>query len=105
MTKWDYNLGTKGVILRDLIQKDDSSKENCLAILEQVIKCCNWLLTIINDDDKDDYGWDLEDMIQECEDGIDYLDEFDWETNEDNTNDVLERFYDLMDTMRVWISA
>ena len=25
--------------------------------------------------------------------------------NEDNINDMLEQFYDLMDTMRVWITV
>lgn len=105
MVKWDYNLGFKGTVLRDLIRQNDSSQENCIAILEQIIKCCKWLLTHLHEDDKDEYDWDLEDIIQDCEDAKYYLDEDDWETNEENINDVLEDFYDLMDEMRVWITV
>ena len=105
MARWDYNLKTNGVKLRDLLHKDDSSQENCIAILDQMIVCCKWLQTKLTEDDKDDYEWDLEDMIQECEDTRYYLDEFDLETNEENVNDVLDQFYDLMDEMRVWIGA
>lgn len=100
MAKWDYNLSHRGSYLRELINKDDSSKENCESILNQVIICCKYLQTKQTDDWYED---DLEEMIEDCEDTKCYLDEFDEETNEDNINDMLEQFYDLMDTMRVWI--
>jgi hypothetical protein len=104
MAKWDYNLSIRGSYLRELIQQDDSSKENCESILNQIIVCCQYLKTILSDEDRDWYGDDLEDMIEDCEDTKWYLDEFDEDTNEENINDVLETFYDLMDIMRVWIS-
>ena len=103
MAKWDYNLSTRGSYLRELIQLDDSSKENCEKILNQIIVCCQYLKTNLLDEDRDWYEDDLEDMIEDCEDTKWCLDEFDEDTNEENINDVLEDFYDLMDTMRVWI--
>ena len=103
MTKWDYNLSHRGNYLRELIDKDDSSKENCENILNQIIVCCQYLKTQLTQEDKDWYECDLEEMIEDCEDTKCYLDEFDEETNEDNVNDTLTGFYDLMDTMRVWI--
>lgn len=104
MVKWDYNLSSRGSQLRELIDSDDSSKENCENILDQIIVCCKYLQTKLSDEDKDWYGYDLEEMIEDCEDTkAYYLDEFDEDVNEDNINDVLRDFYDLMDTLRVWI--
>jgi predicted translin family RNA/ssDNA-binding protein len=103
MAKWDYNLSHKGSYLRELINNDDSSKENCENILNQIIVCCQYLQTKLSDEDRDCYEYDLEEMVEDCEDTKAYLDEFDEESNEDNINDMLEQFYDLMDTMRVWI--
>ena len=103
MAKWDYNLSHKGSWLRELIQQDDSSKENCENILNQIIVCCQSLKSKLSGEDKDWYEYDLEEMIEDCEDTKAYLDEFDEDSNEENINDMLEQFYDLMDTMRVWI--
>jgi predicted translin family RNA/ssDNA-binding protein len=105
MARWNYNLRTNGAQLKDLIYQDDSSQHNCIAIIEQMILCCKWLQTKLTEEDKDDYEWDLEEMIQDCEDTKCYLDEFDEDSNEDNINDILEKFYDLMDEMRVWIGV
>lgn len=104
MSKWDYDLKFHGTVLRELIVKGDSSKENCENILQQIINCCRHLQTVVTDEDKEWYETDLEDLIQDCEDTQCYLDEYDEESNEDNVNDVLETFYDLMDSMRVWVS-
>lgn len=104
MAKWDYNLSHRGSYLRELIGKGDSSKENCESILNQIIVCCQYLQTKLSDEDNGWYGYDIEDMINDCEDTKAYLDEYDEDANEDNVDDVLATFYDLMDTMRVWIS-
>ena len=104
MANWSYVLKANGIKLRDLIHSDDSSQENCIEILEQMIVCCKELLTKISDEDKDWYEYDLEEMIDDCEDTKSYLDEFDEESNEDNINGMLAQFYDLMNTMRVWVA-
>lgn len=104
MAKWDYDLGSYGLKLRELITEGDSSKENCENVLKQIIVCCEYLLKNLTDEDDDWYKMDLDDLIQDCEDTQYYLDEDDEEVNEDNINDVLETFYDLMDSMRVWVA-
>lgn len=104
MAKWNYNLKTYGIALRELIWKDDSSKENCNAILNQIINCCKYIQDKLTDEDKDLYEFDIEELIQDCDDTKYYLDEYNEESNEDNVNDILRNFYDLMDSMRVWIA-
>lgn len=104
MARWKYDLKTMGKNLRDYINEGDASKDNCTQIIDQVIVCCKWLQKKLTADDKDDYEWELEDIILDCEDTKSYLDDFDYESNEDNINDVLETFYDLMDSMRVWVA-
>lgn len=104
MSKWDYDLKENGVKLRELIRMGDASRENCMAILEQVSVCCNYLKTILTEEDKDWWDYDLEDMIQDCEDTKYYLDEFDEDSNGDNIDSVLEGFYGLMDNLRVWVA-
>ena len=103
MAKWDYNLSHRGSYLRELINEGDSSKENCESILDQIIVCCKYLLTKLSDEDRDSFEYDLEEMIDDCEDTKSYFDEFDEESNEDNINDMLIQFYDIMDIMKVWI--
>ena len=104
MARWDYNLKTHGLKLRELVDVDNASQENCTKILEQMIVCCKYLQEILTEEDKEWYEYDLEEMIQNCEDIKCYLDEFDEDSNEDNINDILEQFYDLMDSMSVWIA-
>ena len=104
MVRWDYDLKELGKELRELINKDDSSKENCEKILKQVISCCKFVQRVASLEDIEWYEIDLEELIQDCEDTKYYLDEDDYELNEDNINDVLTTFYDLMDSMRVWVA-
>lgn len=102
MAGWKYNLGKRGSKLRELTD-GNASKDNCETILNQITLCCKTLLDWLTDDDKDEWEYELEDMIEECDDTKSYLDDYDEESNEENINDILDRFYDLMDYMRVWI--
>ena len=104
MSKWDYDLQSYGLKLRELITQGDSSKENCENILKQVTVCCEYLQKIITDEDKEYYEYDLKEMISDCEDVGYYLEEDDEDFNEAEINDILECFYDLMDSMRVWVA-
>ena len=103
MVKWDYDLKLYGKQLRELIN-GDSSKENCENILKQVSACCEYLQKILTDEDKEWYEYNLEDMISDCEDVKCYLEEDDEDFNEIEINDILTCFYDLMDSMRVWVA-
>lgn len=104
MSKWEYDLKVYGKTLRELITQGDSSKENCENILKQIIACCEYLQEKLTDEDEECYGYDLEEMIEDCDDLKYYLEEYDEDFNEGEINDILEEFYDLMDEMRVWIT-
>ena len=103
MSKWNYNLSFYGEYLRELI-KGDSSKENCENILKHIIVCCEYLQKKLTDEDKECYEYDLEEIVDDCEDAKWCLEEDDEEYNEERVNDVLNDFYDLMDTIRVWVA-
>lgn len=104
MARWDYDLKEMGSSLRDYINEGDASKKHCEVILGQIIICCEYLMNNITEEDKDWYEMDLEELIQDCEDTKCYLDEYDYDSNEENVDDVLTTFYDLMDSMRVWVA-
>lgn len=104
MAKWTYDLRANGTTLRELINDSDSSKESCEAILDQVVICCKYLQNILSDEDKDWCDDNLEELIQDCEDTKYYLDEDDEDLNEVNVDGILGDFYDLMDSMRVWVA-
>ena len=104
MSKWEYDLSIYGKQLRELITEGDSSKENCENILKQVIACCEYLQNKLTDEDKEYYEYDLEEIISDCDDVKCYLEEDDEDFNEREMNDILACFYDLMDSMRVWVA-
>lgn len=104
MSKWEYDLKGYGKTLRELVTEGDSSKENCENILKQIITCCKYLQERLTDEDEECYGYDLEEMIEDCDDAKYCLEEDDEDYNEYEINDALEKFYDLMDTMRVWVA-
>ena len=104
MCKWDYDLKSYGKRLRELITEGDSSKENCENILNQIITCCEYLQKKLTNEDKEWYEYDLEEMVGDCESVKCYLEEDDEDFNESEMNDLLTCFYDLMDSMRVWVA-
>ena len=102
MVRWKYDLKTDGNKLRELIHQG-SSKANCEKILNQMIICCEHAEAQLTLDDREDYEYDIDTIVTDCEDLKWCLEEGDEEYNEDRVNDVLNDFYDLMDTMRVWV--
>ena len=104
MARWNYDLKSRGTQLRELIDKGAASKENCESILDKIAECLKYLQTRLTEEDHEWYDFDIEDMIQDCEDTKAYLDEYDETSNEENINDMLDNFYDLMDSMRVWVA-
>lgn len=104
MNKWQYNLGSYGKKLRNFINEGDLSKENCENILKQIIACCEFLPSQLTNDDIVWYAYDLQEIIDDCGDVQYCLDENDEDYNISETNYMLEKFYDLMDSMRVWVA-
>lgn len=106
MAKWKYDLKMYGQELRRLIKLKRliNDKEDCKEILEHIKVCCNYLLNIMSDADKEEWEYDLEELIELCDDTRDVLEEDDDDYNQDCVNDVLTEFYDTMDYMKVWIA-
>ena len=102
MRKWKYDLKEDGKKLRELIDQG-ASKENCEKILKQMIVCCEHAEAQLTLNDREEYEYDIDTMATDCEDVMWCLEE-DEEYNEDRVNELLNDFYDLMDTMRVWIT-
>lgn len=103
MSKWKYDLKEDGKKLRELINQG-SSKANCEKILTQMIVCCEHAEAQLTLSDREEYEYDIDTLAMDCEDLKWCLEEEDEEYNEDRMNDVLNDFYDLMDTMRVWVA-
>lgn len=105
MIRWSYDLKEQGSKLREAINEGEASREACEEILNQIINCCQYLKEQFTIDDRNDYEWDIDQLIEDCEDTKFYLDEYDEDSNADNIDEVLDRFYDLMDLIRVWIGG
>lgn len=103
MAKWKYDLKEDGKKLRELIDQG-SSKANCEKILEQMVVCCEHAEAQLTLSDREEYEYDIDTIAADCEDMRFYLEEDDEDYNEDEVNEILSRFYDLMDTMRIWIT-
>ena len=104
MSRWEYDLKGYGTKLRELITEGDSSKENCENILKQIVVCCEYLQTKLTDEDTEEYGYDINDIIDCANDTKYYLEEDNDDFNEGEINGILEEFYGLMDSMRVWVA-
>ena len=103
MGKWKYDLKEDGKKLRELIGQG-ASRENCKTIIDQIILCCNTAKAQMTLSDREEYEYDLWTLVEDCEDTKCYLEEDDEDYNENEIDDILDRFYDLMDSMRVWIT-
>ena len=104
MAKWNYDLKEDGQRLRQMIVEGDSSKTNCENILKQLVVCCEHIEAQLTLSDREEYEYDISVIVDDAEDVRWCLEEENEEYNEDRVNDVLNDFYDLMDTMRVWIA-
>ena len=104
MAKWEYDLGKDAKKLRVLIVEGDASKESCIKILDQMIVCCEYAEAQLTLSDREEYEYDICTLADDCEDLKWCLEEDDEEYNEERMNDILNAFYDLMDSMRVWVA-
>lgn len=103
MAKWKYDLKEDGKKLRELIDQG-ASKVNCENILKQMIVCCEHAEAQLTLDDREEYEYDIDTVATDCEDLMWCLEDDDEEYNEERMNDILTDFYDLMDSMRVWVA-
>lgn len=105
MANWKYNLRFEGKALRELINKEDGETiENVIAIYKQIISCLEYWKKRLLESDKEDWEYDIEEMIEDlqcaCSDVKD-----DYYEEKENLNYYLRDFYDMCDNARVWIGV
>lgn len=104
MAKWKYEVGILSQQLRSELELDDASAEHCKTIGYKLLEIVEHIKRIISEDDMELWEMDLDDITEDIKDFIDYEVGDDEDENEENTNYMLNKLYDLTDVMRVWLS-
>ena len=105
MSGWKYNLYFEGKILRSLINKEDETIENVIAICNQLITCLKTWRRRLRHVDKEEWEYDIETMIDDLKCFALNLedDTLSYEEAQENLNLWLGDFYDMCDLARVLI--
>ena len=106
MKKWEYTL-INGKELRNEIAND-----NAKGVINALKKCYNEILNnykFIDDYDRTQFedaceylNGDIE-IIEDCESGLDNIEEYGFEDIDELVNDRLTEFYDLCDDFNIWV--
>ena len=103
MAEWKYRLEFEGKSLRQLINKEETM-ENIIAIYNQIILCLEHLNNRLRGDDKEEYEYDIESMIDDLQCACPNIEDNNgYDEEQDNLNYYLKDFYDMCDNARVWI--
>lgn len=92
MTKWVYTI-QHGKALREAIQNDDER-----LVVKCLLQCYKELYNKLSEEDKEWWGFDIEDTIEIL---TYYVADPD---DEDDVNYYLQEFYDICDDVRAWVS-
>lgn len=107
MAVWKYRLEFEGKLLRELLHKEEETIENIIAIYNQLIICLEKLKRRLLKSDKEDWEYEIENMIEDlqcaCPDVKD--DSLDYKDEQENLNYYLRDFYDMCDSVRVWVGV
>lgn len=106
MLEWKYRLEYEGKTLRSLINKEETM-ENIIAIYNQIILCLEHLKNRLREDDKEEYEYDIESMIEDLQCACPDMEDNSlvYKEEQDNLNYYLGDFYDMCDSARVWIGV
>lgn len=105
MANWKYNLRFEGKVLRELINKEDGETiENVIAIYKQIISCLEYWKKRLLESDKEDWEYDIEEMIEDLQCACPDIED-DYYEEKENLNYYLRDFYDMCDNARVWIGV
>ncbi len=106
MAEWKYKLEYQGKLLRKYINKEQTM-ENIVAIYNQMMFCLKKWKAVLKKEDKEDWEYDIETMIDDLQCAIPDLadEELCYEDEEENLNYYLRDFYDMCDSARVWVGV
>ncbi len=107
MKKWNYEVKSLSIQLRELINESDSDYSDCVKILEKTVEICEYIKTILSEKDKDIWEDSFDDIIRDIQDTIDYeiSEDNNTEENEDIVNHYLSELYDLCDTANIFLAV
>ena len=104
MNKWKYKLESQGRKLRELLDKDDTIT-TIVEIYNQMEVCLKSLLKMLVPRDLEEWKYDIESMIEDIQMACPDIEDSELIYNDEEAilNRYLKDFYDLCDSMRVWI--
>lgn len=107
MKKWKYEVKSLSIQLRELINESNSDYSDCVKILEKTVEICKYIKTILSEKDKDIWEDSFDDMIERIKDSLEYeiSEDNDEEDNENVVNYYLGDFYDLCDTVNIFLAV
>lgn len=100
--KWDFNISEEFSTVRDLIEDETETVEQCVSILDALRECCHTLTPY----SERDWGFytDFMDLKEEIDEEVECMDkDDDYNVCETTVNYYLNEFYDLCDNARVWL--
>lgn len=104
MNKWKYRLESTGKAFRESLTSEQETAATVIEVYQRVIDCLNGLKHMLNNEDVEEWLYDIESMVEDLETACPEPDpDFDYEEQEENLNYYLNDFYNLCDNMRVWI--
>ena len=109
MKDWKYKLESEGKALRKLINKEEKTIENVIAIYEQLIVCLETWEKKLSESDKDVWGYGIQTLIEDlqyaCPDmeSEEESEELSYKNESENLNYFLRDFYDMCDGARVLV--
>jgi len=104
MAKWDYTLD-KGRELRELINEQKQTVEQVILINKKLVECIDEIRLIVTPDILDSYEDEIDELLGNLEMSLPDIDneDNDYEEIEEEINFSLSEFYDLCDSLRIWI--
>lgn len=107
MKKWNYEVKSLSIQLRELINESNSNYSDCVKILEKTVEICEYIKTILSEKDKDIWEDSFDDMIDSIKECLNYeiSEDNDTEENEDIVNYYLSELYDLCDVANIFLAV
>lgn len=103
MKQWKYNMEAYGKPFRELFDNEEETIEHIIDIYKHMILFLQeWKKRLIAED-REEFEYDIDCLIEDMECACPNVDDDDYESEEANVNEYLEKFYDICDERRCWI--
>ena len=104
MSKWKYKLEATGKSFRESLTSEAETAATVINVYRCISNCLESLKKMLSKADSDLWLYEIETMMEDLEIACPENDpDFDYEEQKENLNCYLTDFYNLCDTMRVWV--